>query len=92
MPYKILPYSYKQARSLGVKIRPSKNKTKKIDVIKRGRVVASVGAYGMNDYPTYRATRGAAYAKERRRLYKIRHTKDRHVSGSPGFYADRILW
>ena len=32
--YKILPYSYKQARRLGVKIKPSTVKGKKIDVYK----------------------------------------------------------
>jgi hypothetical protein len=90
--YQIRPYSYKRAKQLGVTIRPSQNKTKKIDVFKKGKKVASVGALGMNDYPTYMATKGKKYAKERRRLYKIRHTKDRFVTGSAGYYADKILW
>ena len=37
-------------------------------------------------------TKGKAYADERRRLYKIRHSKDRNVRGSDGFYADKLLW
>ena len=30
--------------------------------------------------------------KERRRLYKIRHEKDRHIKNTAGYFADRILW
>lgn len=90
--YQILPYSYKRAKKLGVHIRPSRNQTKKIDVFRQGKRVASVGAAGMNDYPTFRKTRGAAYAKLRRALYKQRHEKDRHRVGTPGYYADQILW
>ena len=90
--YKILPYSYRQAKKLGVTIRPSHNKTKKIDVLKGDKVVASVGANGMNDYPTYMKTRGKTYANQRRKLYKMRHKKDRTRRGTPGYYADKILW
>jgi hypothetical protein len=25
-------------------------------------------------------------------LYKGRHEKDRHIVGSAGYYADKILW
>jgi len=90
--YQILPYTRKQARILGVKVRPSHNKTKKIDVLKKGVVIASVGANGMNDYPTFIKNRGLKYAQSRRRLYKKRHEKDRHIKGSRGWYADKLLW
>lgn len=91
--YTIRAYSYRRARDLGVTIRPSQNRTKKLDVFdRRGKKLASIGAYGMNDYPTYMATRGEAYANRRRRLYKIRHTKDRSKKGTAGYYADKILW
>jgi hypothetical protein len=89
--YSITPYTYKQAKRLGVTVRPSTNPTKKIDVF-RGKKVASVGAKGMMDYPTYRLLKGNAYATKRRRLYKQRHETDRHVKGSPGYYADKLLW
>ena len=92
MKYHILPYSYKKAKQLGVKIKPSSNPTKKIDVFKNGKKVASVGANGMNDYPTYRKLKGNKYATKRRNLYRIRHKKDRSVKGSGGWYADKILW
>jgi len=94
--YSIKKYTYNKAKTLGVIVKPSTNKTKKIDVFKkRGNTqkkVASIGANGMNDYPTYIQKRGLAYAKTRRRLYRQRHEKDRHVRGSAGYYADKLLW
>jgi translation elongation factor EF-G len=90
--YRILPYTRKQARRLGVQVQPSHNKTKKIDVLRKGRIVASVGANGMNDYPTFIQKRGLKFAQNRRRLYKQRHEKDRHIRGSRGWFADQLLW
>ena len=92
MPYRITNYTRKQAKKLGVTVKPSKVKGKKIDVFKKGEKVASVGALGMGDYPTYMRTRGNEYAKARRNLYKMRHEKDRHKVGTAGFYADKLLW
>jgi hypothetical protein len=91
--YKITPYSYKRAASLGVTIKPSRYSTKKIDVYDRtGNYIVSVGAFGYKDYPTYMKENGKEYADKRRLLYKQRHEKDRHVKGSAGYYADQILW
>jgi hypothetical protein len=90
--YSITNYTYKQARKLGVIVKPSTNKTKKIDVYKNNKKIASVGAYGMNDYPTYMKKNGIKYAKTRRRLYKIRHNKDRKKKWSNGWLADKLLW
>ena len=92
MSYTITKYTYKQAKKLGVTVKPSTNKTKKIDVYKKGEKVASVGARGYNDFPTFMKLKGKKYAQTRRKLYKMRHEKDRHVKGSRGFYADRLLW
>jgi len=92
MPYKITKYTYRQAKKLGVSVKPSKNKTKKIDVFKKDRKIATVGAYGMNDFPTYMIKRGVKYAKTRRRLYKIRHEKDRKTKWTNGWFADKLLW
>ena len=77
---------------MGVVVKPSSVKGKKIDVFKNDQKIASVGALGYSDYPTYMKTKGKAYADERRRLYKIRHSKDRNVKGSDGYYADKLLW
>ena len=92
MSYQITRYTYKQAKKLGVTVKPSTNNTKKIDVFKKGKKMASVGAKGMNDFPTYMKNRGLKYAKTRRKLYKIRHERDRHTRGTPGYYADKLLW
>ena len=76
-----------------MKVKPSTNKTKKIDVFnKQGKKIASVGANGMNDYPTYMQKNGLMYAKTRRRLYRMRHEKDRHIKWSHGWLADQLLW
>ena len=105
--YKITNYTYKQAKKLHLQVKPSTNKTKKIDVFKMvinkknksnkknnliKKKIASIGAYGMNDFPTYMKTKGIKYAKTRRRLYKQRHEKDRHIKGSNGWLADKLLW
>ena len=92
MPYTITKYTLKQAKKIGVSVKRSTNKTKKIDVYKKGKKIASVGAAGMNDFPTYMKLKGKKYAKTRRRLYKMRHEKDRHKKGSNGYYADKLLW
>ena len=90
--YRITDYTKQQAKKLGVVVKRSSVKGKKIDVFKNGEKVASVGALGYSDYPTYIRTKGKAYADERRRLYKIRHAKDRNVKNSDGYYADKLLW
>jgi hypothetical protein len=97
MAYRIKRYTYAQAKKLGVEVKPSKTKGKKIDVFKNGEKVASVGALGMNDYPTYLEKErdglvAEGTATRRRKAYKMRHEKDRHIRGSKGFYADKLLW
>lgn len=97
MAYKILPYHKNQARRLGVVIRPSMNPSKKLDVYKSGRKVASIGAKGYGDYAVFlgKERRGLfpkGYAAAKRRAYKSRHQKNRVVLGSAGYYADQILW
>ena len=92
MAYKIKTYTKNQAKKYGLKVKPSKVKGKKIDVFKGDKKVASVGATGYNDYPTWMQKKGKKYADERRRLYKIRHKNDRNKRGTPGWYADKLLW
>jgi hypothetical protein len=52
MSYKITEYTKEQAKKLGVTVKPSTNKNKKIDVFKGGEKIASVGGAGYADYPT----------------------------------------
>jgi hypothetical protein len=51
--YRIKPYSKEQALKLGVKIKPSTNYNKKIDVFKNGIKIATIGDINYKDYPTY---------------------------------------
>jgi len=90
--YEITSYSYEQAKRLGVTIKPSTNKKKKIDVFKDGDKIASIGALGYGDYPTFMKTKGKEFADKKRQAYKSRHEKDRHKKGTNGYYADQILW
>ena len=90
--YKITKYTLKKAKKLKVEVKPSTNKTKKLDVYKNGEKIGSIGARGMNDFPTYIKKNGLQYAKTRRRLYKIRHNRDRHIKWSNGWLADKLLW
>jgi hypothetical protein len=73
--YHITEYTYRRAQEWGLTVKPSSNAKKKIDVFKNGKKIGSIGAIGYADYPTYLAKEGKAYADERRRLYRLRHTK-----------------
>jgi hypothetical protein len=92
MAYKITAYTRRKARQLGVQVKPSTRKGKKIDVFKKGKKVASVGSLGMNDFPTWKKKKGLAYAKKRQAAYKSRMSKNRNKVGTPGYYADKLLW
>lgn len=90
--YTISPYSYNQAEKLHVNIKPSTRRHKKIDVYDlSGKYICSIGDNRYNDMTTYLLV-NKKLAEERRRLYKIRHSKDKDKVGSPGYYADKILW
>jgi len=90
--YEITEYTKKRAKELGVEVRPSANTKKKLDVFKNGVRIASIGAQGYMDFPSYVEKEGEAYAQERRRLYKLRHIKNRTVKGSNGWWSDNLLW
>lgn len=90
--YQITNYTREQAKKLNVSVKLSKMKDKKIDVIKNDIVIASVGAIGYSDYPTYIKSHGIEYANKRRKLYKIRHNNDRKIKNSNGYWADKLLW
>jgi hypothetical protein len=92
MKYSITDYTYNQAKKLGVEVRPSTRMNKKIDVFKNGELLASVGDTRYSDYPHYIKEKGLDYANERRRLYNIRHQKDRKKIGTAGWWASVLLW
>ena len=74
--YDITDYTKKKAKEIGVEVRPSRDSKKKLDVYKGDELVASIGAMGYGDYPTFLLSKGKAYADKRRSLYHKRHTKD----------------
>tara|TARA_R110000744_G_scaffold151457_2_gene264925 strand:+ start:5967 stop:6290 length:324 start_codon:yes stop_codon:yes gene_type:complete len=91
--YKIKDRTIKKANNLGVMVYPSTNPQKKIDVhSSSGEFLARIGDIEYMDYPSYLATAGKDTANNRRKLYKIRHNKDRHKVGTPSFFADQLLW
>jgi hypothetical protein len=85
--YKILPYTRRRARELGVAVEPSHNKFKKLKVTDRSGVY-HVGDTRYKDYPTFK-TIDRRLAETRRRLYHFRHRKDH---GKAGYYARNLLW
>mgnify|MGYP003645194573 FL=1 len=97
MAYKISNYSKRKAKKLGVVIKPSKVKHKKIAVFKNKKKVADIGDSRYNDFTTYTKLERAGKvkkgtAKTRRRLYKIRHNKNRNKKGTKSYFADKLLW
>lgn len=92
MVFNIQPAHFRNAKKLGVEIKPSKVKNKKIDVFISDDKVASIGDTRYNDYESFKDLEGIDFANNRRRLYRIRHNKDRNKIGTPSFYADKILW
>jgi hypothetical protein len=74
--YVILPYTKEKAKQLGLTVLPSTKVGKKLDVFKNGKLIASIGDINYKDYPMYLKEDGPAVANERRRLYRLRHTKN----------------
>lgn len=97
MPYKIKQYTYNKAKYFGVTVRPSKMKGKKIDVFRNGVKIASVGALGYADYPTYLEMERAGkvrkgMAQSRWKAYHARHRTDRVKKDTPAYWAAVLLW
>ena len=76
-------------------IRPSADKKKKIDVLLRNDVIASVGDPDLGDYPTFINEKGLEFANKRRdafysrfrRLPNIKDGKITHI-----FWSRYLLW
>ena len=90
--YKIKLRSYNNAKKLGVIIRPSTRKNKKIDVFdKNDNYITSIGATSYGDYPTY-LLQDKQLAEQKKTNYKKRHEKHRNKVGTRSWYANKILW
>lgn len=92
--YKILPYTFRKARRLGVVVSPSRDGKHKVSVYSSStnRKLAEIGALGYADFPNYWLSHGKEFALRRRALYRKRHMRDRRKKGTPGYYADQLLW
>lgn len=88
--YVVTDYTRQQARRLGLEVRSSTRAGKKIDVYRDGKYIGSAGQLGFDDYPNYIKKKGQAYAEERRRLYRARHTEG--PKDTPSWLAWNLLW
>jgi len=73
------------AKKIGVTIKTSTVKHKKLDVFKDSKKVASIGDIRYSDFLT-------TGDEDRRKNYLKRHEKTRMKVGSPSYYAWKILW
>ena len=85
MPQTNLAKAQRNAAKLGVTVKQSKVKHKKLDVLKDGKKLASIGDIRYSDFLLHGDS-------ERRDRYKQRHAKHRNIKGTPSYFADRILW
>ena len=85
MPQTDLTKARANAKKIGVTVKPSTVKNKKLDVFKDDKKVASIGDIRYSDFLQHAD-------EQRKKNYKSRHNKDRKVQGSAGYYADKILW
>ena len=97
MPYAIKAHTRARARQLGLQVRPSTRKNKKLDVYKGDEKVASVGDTRYPDYPTYEAMERdgsvpPGTAEKRRKAYHARHGKHSAEGLTPAYLAAELLW
>ena len=86
MPQTNLTEARRRAKSLGVVVKPSTRKHKKLDVYGTdGKFITSIGDLRYEDYLIHKDPK-------RRWRYKQRHEKHRHTPGTASYYADKILW
>ena len=95
MPYVITQHTKRRAKQHGVRVKPSSKKSKKPDVVRNSKVIASVGDKRYPDFGTHLKMEAKGQvqkgtATDRRRAYKARH--GRYPRGSAGYWAGELLW
>jgi hypothetical protein len=81
-----LTIAKKQASKIGVKVKKSTRKGKKLDVFDlKGNYLKSIGDINYQDFTVHKDP-------IRRQRYKKRFEKTRHKKGTASYYADKILW
>ena len=89
--YKISKETYEIAKRENLKIKPSSNPKKKIDVMNNENKKFSIGDVLYNDYHTYKKI-SKEKADERRRLFHIRNHKYSQIKNTPAYYTSLLLW
>lgn len=97
MSYPITKEIRDRAKALGITVKQSRNKEKKLDAYKDNVFQASFGSKPYKDYHLYKKEYGQKVANEKRKQYKARHDKNRKVKYregklTAGWLADKILW
>ena len=85
MPQTNITKAKERAKALGVTVKASTRKHKKLDVYKDGEFLTAIGDIRYSDFLQHKD-------EERRKRYRQRHEKHRHEVGTASYYADRILW
>lgn len=86
--YQIALRTKQKAKEIGVEVKPSSLKNKKLDVFRKGRKIASIGDTRYKDYASYLKSDGKVVADDRRRLYHARHTANTEKSK----LSKKLLW
>lgn len=94
MTYKITNHTFDRAKQIGVTVKRSNKKNKKIDVFRDDKFIASIGDKRYSDFGSLKEGKNGIsanleFAKERQRLYRIRHKKNTGISGN---LASKLLW
>ncbi len=95
MPYIITNELSNRAKRLGITIKSSTDKTKKLDVYDGNKLIARIGQHGAKDYHLHKKEHGEAYAQEKRRLYYQRHpynVKKKDGVYTADYLAKALLW
>jgi uncharacterized protein YxeA len=69
--YQITDYTKQRAKKIGVDIKPSTRKHKKIDVYHQGEYIASIGDVRYSDFPTYLKERMMQKKKQQQQLLRL---------------------
>jgi len=95
MRYRITADIKARAASIGVTVKASDKKHKKMDVYRDGVYQASIGDIRYPDYHIWLKKRGQQYANERRRLYHARHKDTSPMKNgkyTAAYLAKVLLW
>ena len=93
--YIINDTQYNIAKQLGIEIKPSTRKNKKIDVYLNNKYYRSIGSLGYNDYYSYLdIDKNLAYKKRKNYHKRMNKNNDYYDNGlpTPNLLSKLILW